>query len=302
MSNQCYEKITQGLVDLIEAGNLPPWQKPWSGSGMTMPLRACGKPYQGVNVVSLWVSAMAQGFASPYWLTFKQARDLGGNVTKGQKSTTVCYYSTFDKKTEGDAGSEDEGETKRIAFLKSYAVFNAEQCENLPEEFYPEREEPDAKAQFSRNAEIDAYVATLGADIKSIDDARAYYMPSKDYINIPSMLDFENSERYYGVLFHELTHWTGAKSRLDREMSTVHGSKDYAKEELVAELGAAFLCAAFGFGDVTREDHAAYLQNWLSALKSDARFIFKASSAAQKAVNYLNELHSTAAQGKAVAA
>lgn len=280
--SQAYEKITQGLVELIENGNLPPWRKPWSGSVMTLPLRACGKPYQGVNVVSLWISSMAQGFSSPYWLTFKQAKDLGGNVCKGQKSTMVCYYSTFEKEVVGE-------DPKKVAFLKTYAVFNAEQCENLPEEFYPEKDEFDPRAQFERSEIIDAFVFSIGADIRNIDNSRAYYMPSSDYINIPSMLDFENAERYYGTLFHELAHWTGAKSRLDREMSIVHGSTDYAKEELVAELAAAFLCATFGFGDVTREDHAAYLKNWLQALKSDSKFIFKASSAAQKAANFLTE-------------
>lgn len=280
-----YDQVTESLIEAIEKGCLA-WRKPWSASTCNVPLRSCGKPYQGINVVILWVASMAKGLNSPYWMTYNQVQALGGHVRKGEKATTICYYSTFSKNVETESGEVEE---KHIPFLKAYRVFNAEQCEKLPEQFYPVVSVNEQESS-KRIEEIDAFVSTLGADIRCQNMDRAFYNSRLDLVSVPSILDFVDSEHYYGTLFHEIMHWTGHDTRLGRKLGNSFGSEDYALEELVAELGAAFLCAGFNFGNVTRDDHAAYLQNWLKALKNDKKFIFKASSFAQKAVNYLQGL------------
>lgn len=283
-----YTRVTNRIVEELENG-VRPWLKPWkadyAAGRITRPLRSTGQPYQGINILMLWASAEDQGFACPFWLTFQQAKQLGGFVKKGEKGTPVVYASTFKKKEQGDDGQEIEEE---IPFLKEYTVFNAEQCEGLPAHFYQLSEQP--KEPIARIEHAEAFFAATGSDIRTGGN-RAYYANEADYVQMPPLQTFRDAESYAGTLAHELTHWTKHPSRLNRDTGRRKwGDEGYAVEELVAELGAAFLCADLGIEPEPRQDHAAYISSWLKVLKDDKRAIFSAASMASKAVEYLHGL------------
>jgi antirestriction protein ArdC len=267
-----------------------PWFKPWSADHaagkITRPLRHNGIPYKGINVVMLWSAATVKGYACPLWLTFKQALELGGNVRKGETGELVVYANSITK-TETDAKGE---ETEReIPFLKGYTVFNAEQCENLPAH-YTAKAEPPALTPLQRIEAADRFFAATGADIRH-GGTRAFYAQGPDYVQMPPFETFRDAESHAATLAHELTHWTKHDKRLARDMGRVKwGDPGYAREELVAELGSAFLCADLGITPEVREDHAAYIASWLEVLKGDKRFIFSAASQAQRAADYLHSL------------
>lgn len=283
-----YERVTATIIEQLEKG-VRPWCKPWSGGHVAgpihRPLRSCGTPYRGINVVMLWVVAEMKGYTAPIWMTYRQAQALGGQVRKGEKSALVTYSGTIEKEGEGDeCGGGEEGRT--IRFRKGYTVFNVEQIDGLPGHYYATHDtnpNPDAPI-----AEAEAFFAAIGADIRH-GGMEAYFAPGLDYIQMPPFERFQEAGRYYEVLAHECTHWSGHKSRLDREMPGETPKERYANEELVAEIGAAFLAAELGLAIEPREDHAAYIANWLQALRNDKRLIFKAASEAQKAADYLIE-------------
>lgn len=282
-----YADVTARIVAMLEAGTRP-WSQPWAagqGPARGRPLRSCGTPYRGVNTLNLWAAGMSRGFSSPYWLTFKGALDLGGNVKKGAKSERAFYVGTITKTDERD----DEDVERIIPFMKSFCVFNADECENLPAKFYATQ--PAAIAGLSeadRLAQAEAFAAGTGARIDH-GGHRAFYMPSEDRVQMPDFAAFSEAAGYYSVLLHELTHWTGAPARLDRlRPGARYGNPEYAFEELVAELGAAFLCADLAITNSPREDHAAYIGGWLKALKSDERAIFAAAALAEKAAAFLH--------------
>jgi antirestriction protein ArdC len=286
-----YERVTNAIIEQLEKG-VRPWQKPWTvgnpGGGVSLPLRANGKPYRGINVFLLWSEASAKGFTSPYWMTFNQAKEFGGNVKGGEKAAFVIYANRINK-----PNKEDPEKTDSIFFMKGYYVFNAEQCENLPPRFQPAPpvvltpEEAEAKTA-RRIAHADDYFTKIGADVRHGGD-RAFYSPAGDFIQLPPFESFKDPESYYATKGHEHVHWTGASTRLNRDFLNRFGSEAYAAEELVAELGSAFLCAELGLTLEPRDDHASYLAGWLKVLKGDKRFIVQAASAAQKAVGFLNE-------------
>ena len=283
-----YTRVTNRIVEDLERG-VRPWLKPWNAENaagrINRPLRHSGLPYQGINILMLWASAEQQGFACPFWLTFQQAKQLGGFVKKGEKGSPVVYASTFKKKEQGDDGQEVEEE---IPFLKEYTVFNAEQCEGLPAHFY-QLAEP-SKEPIERIEHAEAFFAATGADIRTGGN-RAYYANEFDYVQMPPIQAFRDAESYAGTLAHELTHWTKHPSRLNRDTGRKKwGDEGYAVEELVAELGATFLCADLGIEPEPREDHAAYIASWLKVLKDDKRAIFTAASMASKAVEFLHGL------------
>ncbi|MET1756473.1 zincin-like metallopeptidase domain-containing protein [Novosphingobium sp. RD2P27] len=271
-----YQAVTDDILSMLEAGTKP-WAKPWSG-GATIPLRHNGIPYRGINILSLWASAMRRGFASPYWLTFKQALELGGNVKKGSKGTTVVYANKLVIK---DEETDDE---RRIPFLKRYTVFNAEQIEGVDGKY------PSPPAIISnpdtRDEELEVMFGRIDADLRHGGSA-AFYHIRDDYIQMPAFEAFHTGDDYYATLAHEATHWAGAERRLNRKTLTSTSRADYARDELVAELGAAFLGATIGFKVEEREDHAAYIEHWLSALRNDKRAIFEAAREAQNAADYL---------------
>jgi len=284
-----YSRITNRIIADLEQG-VRPWMKPWNADHaagrITRPLRHNGIPYKGINVVMLWSASVAKGYACPLWLTFKQAIELGGHVRKGETGELVVYANRITRTETDEKGEETERE---IPFLKGYTVFNAEQCDDLPTH-YTAKADPPALTPMQRIEAADRFFAATGADIRH-GGTRAYYAEGPDYVQMPPFETFRDAESYAATLAHELTHWTKHDKRLARDMGRVrHGDEGYAKEELVAELGSAFLAADIGIVPEVRKDHAAYIQSWLQALKDDKRLIFAAAAHAQRAVDYLHGL------------
>lgn len=281
MKTDVYETITQ-----LEQG-VRPWMCPWSGAqqgSISRPVRHNGLAYNGINILMLWLSSMEKGFSAPMWMTYRQAAELGGHVRKGEKGTQVVYADAILRSETNEQGEEEQ---QRIPFLKAYTVFNIEQIEGLPDRYSPvavEPVNPDA-----RDAWAEAFFAGLGADIRH-GGSRAFYHPAEDFIQMPDFGRFRDAESYYATLAHEATHWTMHESRLARTMSAARfGDAAYAMEELVAELGAAFLCADLGLEPELREDHASYIGSWLKALKDDKRAIFTAAAKASEAASWLTD-------------
>lgn len=287
-----YTRITDKIIADLEKG-VRPWMKPWSADHaagrITRPLRHNGIPYRGINVVMLWSASVVKGYACPLWLTFKQAIELGGHVRKGEAGELVVYANSITRTEAKDDGTEEERE---IPFLKGYTVFNAEQCVGLPAQYSTKVSTP-TLTEAQRIERADAFFAATGADIRN-GGTRAYYAQGADYVQMPPFETFRDAQSHAATLAHELTHWTKHDKRLARDMGRVKwGDAGYAREELVAELGAAFLCADLGITPEVREDHAAYIASWLEVLKGDKRFVFSAASQAQRAADYLHGLQAT---------
>lgn len=288
-----YSRITNQIIDALEQG-VKPWTQPWNAAHaaghVSRPLRHNGQAYSGVNVLTLWASAMTGHFSAPIWMTFRQAIEVGGHVRKGEKGSPVVYANAITRTEADDATGADVERT--IPFLKAYTVFNVEQIEGLPGHFYALAEP--AKNPDERVADAEAFFRASRADIRHGGDS-AYYSPGLDYIQMPPFEAFRNGLAYYATLAHEATHWTKHPNRLDRQLGGKRfGDDGYAKEELVAELGAAFLCADLGLALEDCADHAAYIGHWLAVLKEDKRAIFTAAAHAQRAVDYLHGLHKPA--------
>nr|WP_312444236.1 zincin-like metallopeptidase domain-containing protein [Brevundimonas naejangsanensis] len=280
---EIYTRITNQIIDQLEAG-VRPWTQPWTGGRpVTRPLRHDGTPYTGVNILLLWSEAFSRGFASSTWMTFRQALALGAHVRKGEKGSTVVYANQIVRTETDDAGEEVE---QRIPFLKAYTVFNVEQIDDLPNAHRPTPSEPINPDK--RLETVERFFAGLGADIRHGGSA-AYYVQASDHVQMPPFETFRDAGSYYATLGHECVHWTGHETRLARDFS--RSAQAYAREELVAELGAAFLCADLELELEQREDHAAYLGHWLDVLKADKRFLFSAAAHAQRAVAWLHEAH-----------
>ncbi len=278
--------VTNTIIKQIEEGT-PPWRKPWTGdaAAVAFPKRHNGEQYRGVNILMLWASASISNFHSARWMTYRQALALGGCVRKGEKATRSVYYGTYQREQEDtDSG---EVETRQSRFAKVNNVFNADQIDDLPEEYY-QRPAPPRDLGTKADPELGAFFADTGANIITTDEPRAYFHPMKDLIHMPPIATFYDASRYYGVLGHETTHWVCGPKRLNTQK--IHSTKrEYAFDELVAEIGAAFLAVQLG---VTPDfaQTAAYIEGWLRALKNDKDLIFKAAAEAQKAVDYINEL------------
>lgn len=281
-----YERVTSQIVAALESG-VRPWMKPWSvkhaAGRVSRPLRHQGEPYQGINILMLWAAAEEQGFACPYWLTFRQAKELGGHVRKGEKGSPVVYASTFKRNEQNESGEDVEQD---IPFLKSYTVFNADQIEGLPERYYELAEQPSEGIEPIRAAE--RFFEATGADIRTGGN-QAFYALGPDYVRVPPIECFRDAESHASTVAHELVHWTRHPSRLDRDLGRKRwGDAGYAMEELVAELGAAFLCADLGITPDVCADHVSYVSHWLAVLKQDKRAIFAAASHASRAVALLH--------------
>ncbi|WP_422363228.1 ArdC family protein [Pyruvatibacter mobilis] len=286
MKQDIYRQVTDKIIADLEQGELT-WLKPWSAGNMdgriVRPLRHNGMAYSGINVLMLWGAAMEAGYGSPYWMTFKQAKELGAHVRKGERGNPVVYANTIIKTEEGADGTEEE---RKIPLMKSYSVFNVEQIDGLPEHYYAKPEPIINPAQRIEHA--DMFFTATGADIRH-GGSRAYYSGGSDHVQMPPFECFRSPESYYATLAHELTHWTKHKTRLNREFGRKKwGDEGYAQEELVAELGAAFLCADPALMPEPGTDHAAYIQSWLKVLKDDKRAIFSAAAHAQRAADFLH--------------
>jgi antirestriction protein ArdC len=293
MRTDVYQKITDQIVSELEQG-VRPWLKPWNAEHaagrITRPLRGNGIPYRGINILMLWSAAMEKGFAAPIWMTFKQALEFNAHVRKGEQGSLVVYADKIIRaETDADIGEESE---RAIPFMKGYTVFNCEQIDGLPERFYAKAEPRSETVQ--RIERVESFFAATGAAVRHGGN-RAYYSISTDHVQMPPIEAFRDAESYYATLAHEATHWTRHKSRLDREFGRKRfGDEGYAIEELVAELGSAFLSADLDLTPEVRDDHAAYIASWIKVLKDDKRAIFSAASHAQRAADFLHGLQQSA--------
>lgn len=278
-----YDEVTAKIIGQLEAGVFP-WVQPWNSAAACpgLPRNAMsGRPYSGINILILWGAVIEGGYPSQDWLTFRQALAAGGCVKKGERGQTIFYADKFVPKGEHEQGQAENDEPRAIPFLKRFVVFNAAQCEELPDRLtaaptpLPEREQ---------HEQAEALIAATGADFR-IGGPEAFYSPTSDFVQVPPQPAFTHQIDYYRTALHELGHWSGHRLRLDRDQSGWFGTPAYAREELCAEMASAFLCAVLGIVPTVR--HADYLANWLTVLRSDNRAIFKAASQASKAADYL---------------
>ena len=289
MKKDVYQRVTDRIVSDLEKG-VRTWIKPWNAEHaagrISRPLRHNGQAYNGINILMLWATAVERGFAAPIWITFRQAKELGAHVRRGETGSLVVYANTVTR-TESDPETGEE-EEHSIPFMKGYSVFNVEQIEGLPSHYYAVAEPQIDPVQ--RIAHADEFFQALRADIRHGGNM-AYYAVGSDHVQMPPFEAFQDAESYYATLAHEVTHWTRHPKRLDRDFGRKRwGDEGYAMEELVAELGSAFLSADLGLTPEVREDHAAYIESWLSVLKNDKRAIFSAAAHAQRASDFLAEL------------
>lgn len=275
------QSITNELIKIIERGTLP-WRKPWRGGGTVLPLRHNGEAYQGVNNFLLTLQTAMNGYGSPYWMTYNQAKEMDAQIRKGEKSSIVVYYGTAEQNADDDA---QEGNVYR--FLKSYRVFNADQIDGLDEKYQPVAEDT---AQYPACAPIphmQDFFDNIEHDV-SFTGREAYYQTTRDKIYIPPIERFEDPLKFYSIWSHELGHWTKPIHRLNRDYGHARfGNTAYAREEVVAELTATFIGQKLGFTAQTLEMNAAYIQNWINVLRSDKTAIFKHAADAQRACDYL---------------
>lgn len=271
-----YQTVTDSIIEALEIG-VKPWVCPWVRQGQVSGLPSnltTGNAYNGINIMLLWCSAAKQGFNDSRWLTYKQAQELGAQVRRGEQGTAAIYYKTLEKEN-------DQGDIDRIPMIKSFTVFNVNQIDGLNLDV-----EPLSETTFDPLPNVEALIQRSGAKINE-QGAQAFYNPSIDEIWLPERQRFVEAAGFYATGLHELVHWTGAKHRLNRDKGGKFGSEGYAFEELIAELGSAFLIADLGvIGEI---QHDSYIASWLEALKNDKRYIFKAASAASKAHRFLTE-------------
>lgn len=273
-----YASVTQQVITALEAGT-PPWVCPWDrGHGTALPANlSTSRPYRGINVLLLNLQQMARGYTLNRWITFQQARALGGCVRRGETGTGIVFF----KMMERDEAANDPGTRRVIPLLRSFTVFNAAQVDGLPEALTAVPAPPEGWTPIGAAEEL---LTRSGAVIRHGGD-RAFYRPADDVIQLPLQVMFPQACHYYATALHELTHWTGAPGRCNRVLSSRAHIEAYAFEELVAEMGAAFLSSHCGLpGEL---QHASYIESWLTALRSDKRLIFTAASLAQKAADFL---------------
>ncbi len=267
-TNEIYQNVTDQIIQELEKGALP-WTAEWS-SASGLPVNAItGRPYNGINVIILWLKANKRAYSSNRWCTFQQIKKAGGHVKKGEKSLPVIFYKML------EIDNAETQETDSIPMARLFRVFNLNQCEGLEVDGFDGNTIP-------TDAEIESFIKQTDVEFRRGSPA---FIPSKDFITMPEINTFDSNDAYYSTMFHELIHWTGHTSRLDRKQSVNQKENDYAFEELVAEMGAAFLCARFNFTASLR--HSGYISHWLENLGNDNRFVFRAAAQAQKAVDYL---------------
>lgn len=278
-----YQRVTDQIVAAIEAG-ASKWRMPWHTSGKYAfsPLNVTSrKAYRGINTLVLWAVAQARGYDSGEWGTYKQWQERGAQVRKGEKSAGVVFWKFANGAADSEESGEETARSGRLLFVRDYHVFNAAQVDG-----YSAPADTDEKPMLERIARADAFFQAIGADLRHGGNS-AHYAPMSDHIQMPAFQSFRENVGYYSVLAHEHTHWTAPASRCDRQLGKRFGDSAYAAEELIAELGAAFVCAELGLSTEPREDHASYIQSWLTVLKADKRAIFTAASKAQQAADFL---------------
>jgi len=278
-----YEQVTNTIIKELEAGRVP-WVQPWQAKGLNAALPEnviSKKTYSGINILLLWGAVIEAGYSSQQWLTYKQAKGLGGCVKAGEKGTGIVYASSFVPKDERKAAADNGRDEKSVMFLKKYCVFNVDQCDGLPVDLY---NVPAVLPECEQIPIAETLIQATGADFR-IGGDRAYFDFVNDFIQVPPQPSFHDQINYYRTCFHELGHWTGHASRLQRDFTGKFATTSYAREELVAELTSAFVCATLGIQPTVR--HADYIGSWLEVLRKDSRAIFQAASKASKAADYL---------------
>jgi antirestriction protein ArdC len=275
VNTDIYQLVTDRIVRLLEAGTVP-WPKPWRGAEFAPQNIVSRKAYRGINLMLLYSS----GFASPFWLTFRQAHALGGKVKKGEKSLPVVFWKFFE--------DEEDSERRKVPLLRYSNVFNLLQCDGIktPGDFKAE----DPFVPIERCEQVLAEMPQLPQILEGYGYGSAWYCPLRDCVQMPDKASFSPPEAYYSVLFHELTHATGHASRLGRKAVgevNAFGSDPYSREELVAEMGAAFICGHCGIESATINQSASYIQNWLERLKNDRKLIIHAAGQGQKAADFI---------------
>ena len=287
MKLDLHQQITDRILAELEKGTVP-WVRPWTTvPGENIPANAVtNRPYSGGNVIMLWIAREIKGWPMQRYLTFNQAKAAGGTVRKGEKGTHIYFWkrSTYTKTNE--AGEDEE---KKSLLIRGYTVFNVAQCDGLPEKIVNGKPGPAVSLNpEQRDALADEFVKGTEAKVFHVAGDRACFIPSADVIHMPKYEHFKTANHYYNTVFHELTHWTGHKTRLDRFFKAGTPRQEYAAEELVAEIGAAFLAAEFNYDGVT--NNAAYIATWIKLLKEDKKAFYSAATKAQKAVDYLRGL------------
>lgn len=277
-----YQIVSDRILKIIDEG-VNPWRKPWAAAAQRPPQNlASGKPYRGINIMLLGMAP----YESPYWLTFKQALERGGNVRKGEKSSLAVFWKMYDRQAEDG----DPTKPRQIPVLRYYNVFNSQQCEGIETPPLPE-------VQTFDHCPIEAAEALVNAmpnrpTIEHADRRRAFYRADSDTVNMPLPEQFETREMFYQTLYHELAHSTGHKSRLNRDLTGQFGSRSYGREELIAEMAAAYMSSLAGIIDDTIDNTAAYLDSWRAIIKEDKKAVVMAAAAAQKAVDYMTNANS----------
>ena len=278
-------EITNKIIAELEAGCIP-WVQPWGTAAVKAPLSmprnaSTRRAYSGINVLTLWGAVIDRGFSGQSWLTFRQVLGLGGHVKKGERGTTIVFADRFVPEDVRRRAAEVGEEARAIPFLKRFTVFNIDQCAGIPDDIAASivRLSPD---QIAPQAE--ALIAATGADFR-IGGALAYYNMTSDFVQVPPPMAYFEPINWHRTAFHELAHWSGAASRLGRDLSGPKGSKAYAREELIAEIAGAFVCASLGIVPTVR--HADYIGSWLEVLREDSRVVVQAASAASKAADFL---------------
>ena len=280
-----YDEITDKIIAELEAGRFP-WAQPWGkatvGAPIGLPQNAStGRIYSGINILILWGAVIQHGFPGQGWLTYRQAQSLGGNVRKGERGTTVVYADRFVPDDEKRRARETGEEAQAVPFLKRFTVFNAAQCENLPEDVAIVAPPPPPGLI---EPKVEALIRATGIDFR-IGGNRAFYVPALDHVQVPPPQAYFEPINWHRTALHELGHATGHPSRLGRDLTGGFGTKKYALEELVAEMNAAFCCASLGIVPTVR--HADYIGSWLEVLREDNRAIVRAASQASKAADWL---------------
>ncbi|WP_421705659.1 ArdC family protein [Alloalcanivorax xenomutans] len=304
-----YESVTQRIITALEHGT-PPWIKPWSCStggsadGLMPNNAISGRPYQGINILVLWIAAADQGYASARWLTYRQAQAAGGHVRRNEQATLACLYRPMERPEQDDQGHpilDDDGhpKMKRFAIVRGVPLFNIEQCEGLPDDRPSNR--PATATDFRPHEDAERLIQATGADLEHVAGDQAYYSHQQDRIRLPLKGQFRSEGDYYATALHELAHWSGHPTRLNRDgirCWSGFGSEEYAYEELIAEITAAFLCGHLGLEG--KLQHESYIANWLKALRNDKRLIFRASGEARTAADFLQSFGTTRQEGKAL--
>jgi len=283
-----YQEVTNRIIAALEAGTAP-WRRPWDpdkAGGPAMPRNAAtGHRYRGINVLMLGMSALAFSSGDPRWATYKQAEDRGWQVRKGEHGTTGYFFKRLELRDDTKA-DDDEDAVRRIPLLRSFSLFHASQIDFIPDYLPPTI----AEAPWRAPEAAEIIVANSGAVVRFGGD-RAFYSPLTDHIQLPPRSAFATTEGFCGTLLHETCHWSGASTRLNRDLRNSFGSHDYAREELRAEIGQMMVCGELGVGDCDFSNNAAYVASWLEKLRSDRKEIFRAAADAQRIADYLLAFH-----------